>query len=180
MNKLLLFKFFCTFLVLFLFTGCATTQVTPLSFDSELKEAYLIDNPNVKISDFQLILERHFNQHGIGIKRIAEFSEIPEHAYSIRYTADTTWCFIRYLSNATVSIYKENLLIAGGRFHDVDNWLLAMFDFDPLLYNSPDLKLKQLYTNLLKEYPLKYNVPTFMRSKTIIEPKDVNHINVNH
>ena len=133
--------------------GCAITEVSPLPYDPMLKKITLHDNPKTTVPDFQAVLEENFNKHGIAVTRAAEFAQVGDDEYSIRYSASQLWDIATFMSSAFVTIYKGGKQVATARYERVCQGLVTVIDFDPTKYNPPAINLRKMYDELLKNYP---------------------------
>ena len=137
------------FALALILVGCTSIEVRPLHYDSEISEISLIDNPKVIIDDFVPIMEKHFSEHNIALKRVPESTQLGKQEYGIRYSAKQSWDFTTYLSDAHVNVYKGNLLIADGRYHLIGgSACLSLFK-----WRGTEAKMRSVYDKLLENYP---------------------------
>lgn len=131
------------------FVGCTSIDVSPLPYDSKIKEICLIDNPKVIVDDFVPVMERTFARYGIGLRRVSEFTQLRANEYGIRYSARQSWDLTTYLSDAFVNVYKGNMLIAEGRYHLIGgSFCMSLFK-----WQGTETKMKPVYDELLQNFP---------------------------
>ena len=132
----------------FILAGCTSIEVRPLPYDAQLKEISLIDNPRVIVHDFVSVMEEHFSRHGIALKQVPQFAQIGENTYAIRYSAQQSWDFTTYLSDAYVNVYKGNLLVACGKYHLIGGSACLSL----LKWQGTEKKMAPVFEELLKNY----------------------------
>ncbi len=98
--------------------GCTVFDVQPINSGIELKHAVILQNPDVKVSDFVSVLENGFERHGINTKVYSnEPSSLPEDTCVVTYTALRSWDFVTYMKHAEVVVRKDHKRIGYGIFH---------------------------------------------------------------
>ncbi len=140
---------FSVFLSLLCLVGCNSYRVTPLPYDANLKEVYLIDNPDVIVFGFKKQLMKEFNKRGIAVVQVSSRAKVPSDKYSVSYVARQSWDCTTYLSEADIEILKENFLMADGEYEHIGR----SFSLDVFTkWRGLEYKMAPLYNELLKNY----------------------------
>ena len=131
--------------------GCNSYNVKSLPYDAELKDVVVVDNPKVIVNDFVDVMTDEFNSRKIRIRRVPQSYTVKPNEYVLRYDARQSWDFSPYLSDATIRISKDEMTVAKGKYHHAGG--SASFDFFTK-WRGTEWKMKELYDELLKNYPL--------------------------
>lgn len=124
--------------------GCSSYNVKSLPYDSSLTSVVLVENPKVIVRDFVDVLQDEFNARNIKvIRKPGNYVAKPDE-YVVRYNALQSWDLSLYLSYATVSVEKDNMMKARGVYDS------CSFDFTK--WRGTQSKMSDLYSELLKNY----------------------------
>ena len=140
---------FCLSLVVLY--GCNSYNVKSLPYDAELKDVVVVDNPKVIVNDFVDVMTDEFSSRKIKIRRVPQNYVVKPNEYVLRYDARQSWDFSSYLSDATICISKDEMTVAKGKYHHAGG--SVSFDFFTK-WRGTEWKMKELYDELLKNYPL--------------------------
>lgn len=142
-------KYFTTMAILTLLSGCNSYQVRAIPYDADFKTAVVINNPKVRVSDFEAVLEDAFSEHGIDVRVVSDGYVPKKDEYVIRYNALQSWDFVLYLTDASVRVQKGSRPIGRGQYHhNGTNMSLDIFT----KWRGTAWKMSDLYDELLKEY----------------------------
>ena len=144
------FRMLALLAAMFFLAGCTSVIVSPLPYDANLKEIKLLNNPAVIVDDFVPVLEKYFLEHGIALNRVPGTANIGANEYGIRYTARRSWTVLPYLSLAYVRIFKGERLVAEGNYYLSGH----SFCLSPYKWQGVETKMKPVYDELLKNYPI--------------------------
>jgi len=104
-------------LIAVVLTGCASIQKKRVDIKvNPLKEVCIVENKNVKVSDFLSVLKSGFEKHGISAEVISNIKD-SNCEYTVTYTAKQSWDAALYLSHAEINIHKSDILVGVGVFH---------------------------------------------------------------
>ena len=128
--------------------GCNTYDVRALKYDPDMKEVVVVNNPKVRVSDFEDVLADAFGQRGVAVRREASGYKAAAGEYVVGYTALQSWDFTTYLSDAKVWVNKDNHQQGRGHYHHVgENMSLSFWK-----WQSTETKMTPLYDALLENY----------------------------
>ena len=131
--------------------GCNTYDVRALKYDPAMKEVVVVNNPEVRVSDFEDVLADAFGQRGVAVRREESGYKAAAGEYVVSYTALQSWDFTTYLSDAKVWVNKGNLQQGCGHYHHVgENMSLSFWK-----WQSTETKMMPLYDALLENYQRK-------------------------
>ena len=88
----------------------------PKTENNIIKNACVIKNKDVKVSDFLSVLQEGFNKHGIECSLVGQ-ADKKECPYTVTYTAERSWDIKYYLSHAEIKVYKLDKLIGHVTYH---------------------------------------------------------------
>lgn len=133
-----------------LFGGCNSYKVTALPYDPELRQVVVVRNPEVIVKDFVEVMIDEFSERGIKVLVMPSNYAAKPTEYVIRYIALQSWDLSTYLSDATIRISKDDIVLAKGRYHHVGgSCSLDIFT----KWRGTEWKMGDLYDELLKNYP---------------------------
>lgn len=143
------YKSFVAMAILALLAGCNSYRVKAIPHDDNFKTAVVINNPKVRVSDFEAVLEDAFAEHGIGVRVVSEEYIPTNDEYVVRYNALQSWDVVLYMTDATIRVQKGSRQIGRGRYHhNGTNMSLDIFT----KWRGTSWKMRELYDELLKEY----------------------------
>lgn len=129
--------------------GCNSYRVKAIPHDDNFKTAVVVNNPKVRVSDFEAVLEDAFAEHGIGVRVVSEGYVPSNDEYVVRYNALQSWDFVLYMTDATIRVQKGSRQIGRGHYHhNGTNMSLDIFT----KWRGTAWKMHRLYDELLKEY----------------------------
>lgn len=129
--------------------GCNSYHVRSIPYDADFKTAVVINNPKVRVSDFEMVLEDAFAEHGIHVEFVSEGYMPADDEYVVRYNALQSWDFVLYMTDATVRVQKGRQNLGSGHYHhNGTNMSLDIFT----KWRGTEWKMCDLYDELLKEY----------------------------
>ena len=131
--------------------GCNTYDVRAMKFDPDLKEVVVINNPNVRVWDFDFELVDAFKEHGLAVRQEAIGYQAAKGEWVVSYTAQQVWDVTDYLSDAMVSVNRDRQQEAYGRYHHIG----GAMSFSFWKWQCTKTKMAPLYDELLKNYPKK-------------------------
>jgi len=134
-----------------LFCGCNSYKVSPLPYDAELKNISVINNPRVVVDDFTDVMVDEFAKRKIKLHNVTSELSDKSEGYVITYDARQSWDCSLYLSDATIRIIKDGMPVAKGKYHHIgQSFSLDIFT----KWRGTEWKMKDLYDELLKNYPI--------------------------
>lgn len=138
--------------VLCCLVGCNAYTVQKLPYDAALRTIVIERNDKVLVSDFEETLEYVLRDLGLNV-RVAHhpYNSYDSSTYVLHYTARQSWVFTTYLSLAEVTLYKNNLRVAKGKYkHRGGNLSLSLFK-----WQGTESKIRPLLEELFENYQVR-------------------------
>ncbi|SFB59745.1 hypothetical protein SAMN03159488_05687 [Pseudomonas sp. NFIX10] len=124
--------------------GCTNITVEPVASQYKISHLCIEENPKVVTGDFVDGLQTLLRQHGIESRFYA--APVPSSCeYRLAYTATYSWDIARYLSDASVRLFKGDQQIGFGQYH-----LAGEGGLDPSKIASVEQKMTPVINQLLE------------------------------
>lgn len=136
-------------LVLVLLCGCNTYNVKSLPYDSELKDVAVVHNPKVIVNDIVDVMTDEFNARKIKVHLVPQNYVSKENEYVVYYDARQSWDLALYLSDATIRIMRNGLIVAKGKYYHLGRSMSLDFFTK---WRGTEWKMKDLYGKLFQNY----------------------------
>ena len=105
----------------------------------------------VIVDDFTDVMVDEFAKRKIKLHNVTSELSDKSKGYVITYDARQSWDCSLYLSDATIRIIKDGMPVAKGKYHHIgQSFSLDIFT----KWRGTEWKMKDLYDELLKNYPI--------------------------
>lgn len=103
-------------MTLLVLVGCTNVKVEPLDPQYQISRVCIEENPKVIVGDFVESLQNLLRKHRIESRLYA--APLPDSCeYRLKYTAIRSWDLKIYLSDASVSLYRNDTKIGYAQYH---------------------------------------------------------------
>lgn len=124
--------------------SCTSVQVQPLAAGTQVGLICIKKNPQVKVDDLVMVLQRHIDAHGIA-SRVFEGDRPADCHYVLTYTALRSWDMSPYLSRAELWLQKDGKGVAYAEYH-----LRGKGGLDLTKWKSTEAKIGPVIDQLLE------------------------------
>jgi hypothetical protein len=138
----------CLIAMLF-FEGCTSVKVRPVDGNLGVSNIYIIENKDVSVDDFLTVLIKGCSRHGINTSVVSVNFESGEKDFVLVYSANRSWDFAPYLSQAKISIYKNILQVGSAEYR-----LIGDGGFSLYKWQGTETKIGPVMDELLQNYKL--------------------------
>lgn len=141
-------KFIFIFILALVVSGCSAkfegNSIVGLSVDS--KKICIIARDDIK-KEFLVSYKKILEEKGFEVKVIPRGYSVDTCRITSKYAAKWSWDFVSYLSEAAISVYKDDVLIGSASYSTPQD----MFSSTEKFYISTDEKVKGMVEVLFPE-----------------------------
>lgn len=119
--------------------GCTSVNVRPVASSVQLQNVCIVNNPQVRVSDFVSVLRDGFSRHNIATSVVDE-AQASSCAVTLTYTAFRHWDMKPYLTHAELRLWQGGKQIGFAEYHlngnggfDLGKWRGTKAKMDPVI-----------------------------------------------